>query len=99
MICRPLTWQVEALVQSSGSYPQRVMTTAVPKKKATNKRTVSRKADAVTVAEKAVEEHPELVARLNEGDPGALLELFEAAGGKVGTATLKVVARRSAAAG
>lgn len=56
-------------------------------------------AGAIAAAEKAVEDHPELVDRINDGDPAALVELLEAAGGKVGRATLRVVARRSAAAG
>lgn len=53
----------------------------------------------VAAADKVVGEHPELVSLLNDGDPGALLALLEAAGGKVSGATLKIVARRSAAAG
>lgn len=49
-------------------------------------------------ADEVINDHPELVERLNDGDPSALLELLEAAGGKVGQATIKVVDRPSTAA-
>ena len=60
----------------------------------------SRKAaiEPSAAADEVINDHPELVERLNDGDPSALLELLEAAGGKVGQATIKVVDRPSTAA-
>lgn len=54
--------------------------------------------DPTAAGEEVVNDHPELIERLNDGDPSALLQLLEAAGGKVGQATIKVVDRPSTSA-
>lgn len=45
-------------------------------------------------AESVLDEHQDLVQRLHQGDPDALVELLEAGGARVGRTTYKVTAAR-----
>ncbi|MDQ6616734.1 MAG: hypothetical protein M3083_18810 [Actinomycetota bacterium] len=57
------------------------------------KRTVKDPVD--TTSENIAQQHPELVERLNDGDPIALLDLLTAAGGNVKSAKIRVRTTRT----
>lgn len=70
-----------------------------PASKPPKKRSGGASADPAIDAVAAVDNRPEFTESLNRGEPRALLDLLEAAGGKVKGATIRVKPARRAAAG